>query len=118
MLKKVINLGLLSMLAFSNLFSVETPSLLERMHIDDDEFRVDSAHDAFYIHVGNNVWLVTNSVHRDDTGLFSYERDLRKSSGSDLTMEYEKKWKCPYCYQYWPLGKSCGNSNCPSKYKN
>lgn len=117
MLRKIINFGLLSMLAFSNLSAFEPPYLLERMHIDDQEFMADAADDAFYIHIGDNVWLITNSVHRDSTGLFSYVSDLRKSVSPDSKMEYEKRWKCPYCYQYWPIGKSCGNSGCPSKYK-
>lgn len=86
----------------------------EKMYIDDDEFSVKG--DAFHIHVGNNVWLVTNTVHRDQTGLFTYECNINRSMNG-IKMEYEKKWKCPYCYNYWPIGKPCQNRDCPSRYK-
>lgn len=117
MLKRIMNFGLLSIFSLSTLSAFETPSISEKMYIDSDEFKVDALGDDFYIHVGDNIWLVTNSIHRDATGLFSYECNLRKSTSPDYKMEYEKKWKCPYCYRYWPVGKSCGNQDCPSKYK-
>lgn len=88
----------------------------EKMYIDNDEFNANTKGDAFHIHIGNNVWLVTNSVHRDSTGIFAYECNLSKTL-TGLAMEYERKWKCPYCYNYWPIGKPCGNKDCPSKYK-
>lgn len=84
----------------------------ERMYIDEEQFSTKG--DSFYIHTGHNVWLETNTVHRDATGLYTFESNLNRS----LTkMEYERKWKCPYCYMYWPVGKACANKDCPSKYK-
>ena len=89
-----------------------------KIYIDEDTFKANTKGDEFYIHVGNNVWLVTHSIHRDHTGMFTYEENLAKSVG-DLNdkYEYEKKWKCPYCDRYWPIGKPCNNQDCPSKYK-
>ena len=90
----------------------------DRVYIDADSFHANTEGDEFYIHTGDNVWLVTHTINRDSTGMFSYESNLRKSiSGPDYKMEYERKWKCPYCYNHWPIGKPCGNGNCPSKYK-
>lgn len=83
----------------------------EKMYIDENELSMKG--DAFHIHIGHNIWLVTNSVHRDCTGLYAFKRNLV----SDMHMEYEKKWRCPYCYHYWPLGTACQNRDCPSKYK-
>lgn len=118
MLKRITSLGLFCMLALSSLSAYSTPDSLEKMYIDDDEFTSKTEGDAFHIHIGNNVWLVTNTVHRDSTGLFAYECNLSRSLNTKgISMEYEKKWKCPYCYNYWPIGKPCGNANCPSKYK-
>ncbi len=89
----------------------------DRFYIDDETFKIDTKGDEFYIHVGNNVWLVTHTINRDASGLFAYETNLSRFMGSNHQMEYENKWKCPYCYLYWPIGKACGNPECPSKYK-
>lgn len=109
MLNKIKKIGLLSMIFMGSLTAGN-----EKMYIDEEEFSTQG--DAFHIHVGNNVWLVTNTVHRDSTGLFTYECNINKSLDGSI-MAYEKRWKCPYCYNYWPIGKPCGNKDCPSKYK-
>ena len=85
------------------------------MYIDDEELK--AGDEAFYIHVGNNVWLETNTLHRDGTGLFTYEYNVCRYPGIENKMEYVKKWKCPYCYRMYPVGKACDNKECPSKYK-
>jgi len=87
----------------------------DKMYIDADEFSANTKGDAFHIHIGHNVWLVTNSVHRDSRGMFSYECNVRKNM-KGVHLEYEKTWKCPYCYNYWPLGIPCKNKDCPSRY--
>lgn len=88
----------------------------ERMYIDIDN--LDYSKDYFHIQVGNNVWIQTDTVHRDETGLYTYESNIARTMLSKgLTAEYQKTWKCPYCYNYWPVGKPCGNSDCPSKYQ-
>ena len=117
MLKRMIKFGLLSMFALSSLSAMQMTDVTAKMYIDDEEFTAHTKGDAFHIHIGNNVWLVTNTVHRDATGMFAYECNLSKSLGVGYQMEYERKWKCPYCYNYWPIGKPCGNKDCPSKYK-
>lgn len=96
--------------------SLSAIEISEKMYINDDEFSTKTEGDAFHIHIGNNVWLVTNTVHRDSTGLFAYECNLSRSM-SGVKLEYVKQWKCPYCYHYWPIGQACGNKDCPSKYK-
>ena len=73
---------------------------------------VDSNDDAFHIHVGENLWIETNSLHRDGSGFYTYEMDIHTINGG-----YEKKWRCPYCNNYWPIGSTCKNPDCPSKYK-
>ena len=89
----------------------------DKLYIDADSFKSNTKGDEFYVHVGNNVWLVTHTINRDASGMFAYESSLSKSMTGGMKMEYERKWKCPYCYCYWPIGQSCGNKDCPSKYK-
>jgi hypothetical protein len=111
MFKKIMTIGFLSLASFNSLCAI---NLKEKMYFDAEEFEADALGDAFHIHIGNNVWLETNSVHRDGSGMFAYQGSLRRLGHN---AEYEKKWKCPYCYHYWPLGRGCGNSECPSRYK-
>ena len=90
----------------------------DKFYIDADSFKANNKGDEFYIHVGNNNWLITHSINRDASGMFAYEANLSKSIvGPDYKTEYVRKWKCPYCYKYWPIGKPCDNADCPSKYK-
>lgn len=115
LVKRMSVLCLLSLCTVSTLsaFDLDLP---EKMYIDEDDFSTKG--DAFHIHIGHNVWLVTSTVHRDKTGLFTYECNVNRSLGiNGHQMAYEKQWKCPYCYSYWPIGKPCGNKDCPSKYK-
>lgn len=86
----------------------------ERLYIDEKELCC--RQDSFYIHKGQNMWINTPTVHRDETGLFTYETDIKRSK-IDPKGAYEQKWKCPYCNQYWNKGTPCQNSDCPSKYK-
>lgn len=105
---------LLSIFCFNSIYSI---NIDQKFYIDNEEFNAKNDGNAFYIHVGNNIWLTTNTIHRDDTGFFTYECDLKKNIGSRYQAEYQQKWKCPYCYNYWPIGKPCDNAKCPSKYK-
>jgi hypothetical protein len=109
-MKNMIRIGFLMVILFTA-FSSFKPA--EKIYIDEEELK--QGQDAFYIHLGENVWIHTNCVHRDGTGLFAYEFSLARSlNGNQCT--YEKKWKCPYCYNYWPIGTPCQNKDCPSKY--
>lgn len=87
-----------------------------KMYIDSKE--LDTEHDSFHIHLGHNVWIETNRVNRDRTGLFTFENDILRSPNRNCRdFEAQKTWKCPYCYHYWPLGTPCQNPDCPSRYK-
>ena|SRR3990167_4247237 len=89
----------------------------DKMYIDGDTFQANINADEFYIHVGHNVWFVTHTINRDASGLFAYQSNLSKCVTDGHQIEYERKWKCPYCFHYWPIGRPCGNPECPSKYK-
>lgn len=81
-----------------------TSCFAQKIYIESAEFDLDT----FHMHVGNNTWLETQSIYHDYNGLYTYQRDIK---------EYQKKWKCPYCYMMWPQGQPCQNSDCPSRYK-
>lgn len=82
----------------------------EKIYIDCNE--VDMSSGVIYIHTGNNIWLSVGAIHRSCHGLFVCESEISVNRSG-----YEKSWKCPYCHQYWPIGKPCANSSCPSKYR-
>lgn len=84
----------------------------ERLYFDFHDMPRDD--DQFNIHVGENVWVQTRAIHKDSTGFFTYASNV---CSCPITMEYIKKWKCPYCNRYWPIGEPCGNRDCPSRYK-
>jgi hypothetical protein len=94
--------------------SLSTAYASDKMYIDDAE--LNCKHNTFRIHVGHNEWVKTHTIHRDETGLYTFENDLFRDLGV-TSMGYEKEWKCPYCHQYWPIGKPCSNSSCPSRYR-
>lgn len=84
----------------------------DKFYIDYDS--LNTSEDAFHIHIGQNVWLQTNVVYKDEKGFYALENNLFRLG---YNTEVERKWKCPYCYNYWPLGKACSNKDCPSKFK-
>jgi hypothetical protein len=86
----------------------------DKVYIDEEEMK--GSEDSFYIHLGHNTWLHTNTVHRDSTGLYTYQASIAKCMRGAKQVQYEKKWKCPYCYNYWPIGTACQNLDCPSRY--
>ncbi len=84
----------------------------ERIYFDPDDFPL--GEESFHIHVGENTWIETTTVHRDMTGFFTYSADVFCVPGS---LAYQKQWKCPYCNRYWPMGQPCRNEDCPSRFK-
>ncbi len=85
----------------------------EKIYLDSKE--MDISQDRFKIHIGHNTWIETFSVSRDEKGLFTFETNIVKSlTGTQVT--YRNEWKCPYCFNWWPMGKGCQNSDCPSKF--
>ena len=98
---------ILSLLIFGSL------SADSKMYINEED--LDQRESSFKIHTGGNVWIETNVLYRDSSGLYTFEsRILRDKEYRD---DYQKRWKCPYCYQYWPIGTACQNKDCPSRYK-
>ena len=100
MIKFLLALCLISNLAFAS----------DRIYLDESE--IDQCEDCFYIHTGGNIWLDSETLHRDITGLYISQKNLLKNAKS----EYEKRWKCPYCNMYWKVGQPCQNRECPSRY--
>ncbi len=84
----------------------------DRVYINSEDLSMD--HDAFRIHIGHNIWIETSALQRDKTGLFTFEGNILRNSYEEA---YQKTWKCPYCYNFWPVGTPCQNPDCPSKYK-
>lgn len=91
----------------------------EKLYIDSDE--LDTHACGMFIHVGHNVWLETKSIHSDERGIFTLESDIVRLEAATKCISghnaYTQQWKCPYCYNYWPIGQACQNANCPSKYR-
>ncbi len=104
---------LLLVFFFSSLFSTE------KKYIDSEELDTQSC--GIYLHTGQNIWLETRCIHSDKRGLFTFESDIVRldmnNKGISSFGAYTQQWKCPYCYNYWPIGTACQNAQCPSKYK-
>ena len=83
-----------------------------KIYIDENE--LDRRDCYYHIHTGGNIWIETKMIMMNPTGLYTYDRHIVKEGNIS---EYERKWKCPYCHQYWKVGQSCQNKDCPSKYK-
>lgn len=110
MFKMIKLFTVLSLLLSSFAIGVE-----DKIYLNEDD--VKATYDRFYIHQGDNIWLETNALHRDSSGLFTFQTNLTTQSSKGLNAEYVKKWRCPYCNRYWPIGQACQNPDCPSKYK-
>lgn len=91
--------------------NVSSPIVNEKMYINMDEMV--ASEELFHIHEGSNQWIQINAIHSDSRGFYIQETDIVKSHDGG----YEKKWRCPYCNSYWPIGTPCQNGDCPSKYK-
>lgn len=85
----------------------------EKIYIDSKE--MDMSQDRFKIHVGHNEWIETTSLTRDEMGLYTLEANIIRPANA-TSGEYVRQWKCPYCFNWWPMGRSCKNPNCPSKF--
>lgn len=115
MFKKLFLMCLISMGCISAVNASYIPQIDNgKIYIAENDFSSDG--DSFHVHIGGNQWLVTNTVHRDETGLYTYEASVKKSkNGKNNNSGYERKWKCPYCFSMWPMDSACQNSDCPSK---
>lgn len=81
----------------------------EKVYVNHDDLRF--TEETIQFPIGDNVWLQTNALHRDSSGLYTFETDIARTSAG-----YQKSWRCPYCNKYWPIGQKCQNPECPSKY--
>src|SRR4051812_41815144 len=111
MFKRITQIYLLMALLFAGYSHAAAFQTQDKIYIDSDSFKANTKGEEFYFHVGNNIWLVTHTIHRDGSGMFAYECELSKTVAG-AKMDYERKWKCPYCYTYWPVGNPCGNPDC------
>jgi hypothetical protein len=105
----VLMLTFLTSIQASMLTFLTLPQYSDKLYIDPEEFVFDGS--PFRIHLGNNIWIETNHVTSDETGLYTHLENIISTRG-----EYKRMWKCPYCHHYWPIGTSCQNADCPSKY--
>jgi hypothetical protein len=64
----------------------------DKFYISSEE--LDATHETFRIHIGHNMWIKTNTVHRDVTGLYTCEQDIVRQGG--VKAEYQRVWRCPY----------------------
>lgn len=96
---------------FSSFSYIEAYVSPARIYIDSEEMETNE--DRFRIHLGQNVWIEANAMYRDESGMYTLDANVLRG----LTNQYEKKWKCPYCYRYWPIGRACENKDCPSRFK-
>ena len=58
------------------------------------------------IHLKNSL-IETSAIRTNQHGLYIFESDITNYS-------VEKKWKCPYCYHWSPIGQKCQNPECPT----
>ena len=89
--------------------------LEDRIYIDEQEMT--AMDDAFFIHMGDNTWIQTGAICKDKQGTYIYRSAIVCSENQRNVTDYEKTWKCPYCYRYYPVGKPCDNKDCPSRYR-
>ncbi len=87
----------------------------ERIQINTDEMEIDAKSDYFIIHIGNNEWIEADQIYRDERGVYTFESHITPSFFN--LSAYEKKWKCPYCFNLYVIGNPCTKADCPSKYR-
>lgn len=91
-----------TLLSFSYSLLAVTPAIdSDKIYLTPDELCL-NYFDGFYIHLGENVWVKTGTIHRDSGGIYFYDDGL------------VKEWRCPYCLMYWPLKTACQNQQCNS----
>ncbi len=82
------------------------PSYEAKLYFETNNLEI--AENVIYIHLENN-WFETNVIRTDQQGFYIFENDI-----TDSGIEREKKWKCPYCNYWWPIGQKCQNPKCPT----
>ena len=77
-----------------------------KMYFDENDLEISES--VFFIHLEDKL-IETNAIRTDRHGFYIFEDDI-----ASCKTEHEKKWKCPYCYRWSPVGKKCQNPECPS----
>lgn len=80
------------------------PDFQTKLYFGSGELEI--ADNMIYIHQGGHL-IETNVIRTDHQGFYIFENDI-------TNIDAEKKWKCPYCYHWWPLGQKCQNPDCPT----
>jgi hypothetical protein len=89
--------------------------VFDRISLNPEEVDIDAKSDFFTVHIGNNIYVETKNIYKDEKGLYTFESEFTLSYINECS--YEKKWKCPYCHNLYPIGQACTKPDCPSKYK-
>ncbi|KIA76813.1 hypothetical protein DB43_HJ00240 [Parachlamydia acanthamoebae] len=84
------------------------PRYPEKLYFDSHD--VEITDNAIYIHLENNL-IETNVIRTDQQGFYIFENDI---TNYEVVGGIEKKWKCPHCYHWWPVGQKCKNTECPT----
>ncbi len=82
------------------------PTFSEKLYVDSKN--VEITDNGIYIHLENHL-IETSVIRTDQHGFYIFENDITKCA-----VEIEKKWKCPYCFFWWPIGLKCQNEECPT----
>jgi hypothetical protein len=77
-----------------------------KLYIDANNLEI--ADNVIYVHLEDNC-IATKAVRADQYGCYIFESDI-----TDYGISREKKWKCPYCHRWWPIGERCQNPECPT----
>ena len=83
-----------------------TPTSQTKLYFNSNDLEISD--NVIYIHLDNNL-IETNVLRTDQQGFYIFEQDI-----TNYEAEREKKWKCPYCYHWWPIGQKCQNPDCPT----
>lgn len=57
----------------------------------------------------DRIYFEIEEVNSDEFGCYIESKECRIGKHA---------WQCPYCSSWWPLGRTCKNSFCPSNYGN
>jgi hypothetical protein len=81
----------------------------KKVYIDTNDLEVGDK--VIYIHFDDNIFK-TNVLRTDEQGFYVYEDDLMIARGTSSLID--TRWRCPYCFKWWPKGERCQNPECPT----
>lgn len=83
-----------------------TPKYQDKLYFESNDLEISG--NAIYIHLENNL-IESNVVRTDEKGFYIFENDI-----INYNIDWDNKWKCPYCFNWWELGEKCQNKDCPT----